>query len=417
MNNHNNCIIFIVHRASACLVVLQALLIVCLCSIEGAHGANVTCELRENENFQIEIDACYVIELITLERGERLSFTVKSNTVSNITAVLFVPPGQIQLNITFVPSELFVIFPQLKKLELRAKIDTLDANDFVNATHLQHLTLNNQLSVVPTRIFSLARNLTSITLSKNRITHVEDYAFDGLEQLEQLVLAKNQLKSLNRLAFVGLPKLNFLNLRDNDIETIEDGTFALPNLGELTLSKNRLKTLSDHIFDGATLLRNIAIDNNDLEQIGQSLNNLPNATRIVLYQNKIRDIDILALARLPELTTLWLRESGFSFGNRSLEQFESFSSNSTVTYLDISANNLYDKDDFKRLTIFKQLKTLMLDGNKYTELDFGNRTVRQYFPDMETFHMSQNKWNCEWLRPILTQLINDHIRPVSSDCA
>lgn len=396
---------------------LQAILVVCLCSIRSAHGANIPCELRENENFQIEIDACYVIELITLERGEPLNFTVKSNTVSNITAVLFVPPGVIQLNITFVPSELFVIFPRLKKLELRAKIDTLNATDFTNATHLQHLTLNNQISVVPTRIFSLARNLTSITLSKNRITRIEDHAFDGLDKLEQLVLGKNLLTSLNRLAFAGLPKLNFLNLRDNDIESIEDGTFALPNLGELTLSKNRLKTLSDRIFDGAPLLRNIAIDNNNLEQIGQSMTNLPNATRIVLYQNKISDIDIMALARLPELTTLWLRESGFSFGNRSLDQFETVSFDSKVTYLDISANNLNDKDDFKRLTIFKQLKTLMLDGNKYTEFDLGNRTVRQHFPDLETFHLSQNKWNCEWLRPLLTQLTNDHIRPVSSDCA
>lgn len=398
---------------------LQALLIVCLCSssiIKCAHGANINCELHENENFQIETDACYVFELVTLERGESLNVSVKTNTVSDITAVLFVPPGQIQLNITFVPSELFVIFPKLKKLELNAKIDTLDANDFVNASHLQHLLLNNQLSVVTTRIFSLARNLTSIELSKNRITRIEDYAFDGLTQLQQLYLNKNQLRSLSRLAFAGLPNLNFLNLRDNDIETIEDGTLALPNLGEITLAKNRLKTLSDHIFDGASLLRIITIDNNDLEQIGQSLNNLPNATRIVLFSNKIRDFDILALARLPELTSLWLRESGFSFGNASVEEFETFPYASKVNFLDISANNLYDKDDLKRLTIFKQLKSLTIDGNKYTELDMGNQTVRQRFPALESIHLSQNQWNCEWLRPLLTQLLNDHIRTVSSDC-
>lgn len=399
---------------------MQLLTIICLFGngIGGAQSVNIPCELRENENFQIEIDACYVIELIELESAdEQLEFTVKSNVVENITAVSFVPPGQIQLNITFVPTALFTIFPKLKKLELQARIEALNASDFTNATHLQHLTLNNQIEVLPTRIFALAQNLTSITLSKNRISRIEDYAFDGLEHLEQLMLGKNLLRSLNRLAFAGLPKLNFLNLRDNDIETIEDGTFALPNLGELTLSKNKLKTLSDHIFDGASLLRNIAIDNNELEQVGHSLHNLPKATRIVLFQNKIHDLDIIALARLPELTTLWLRESGFSFGNRSLDEYELESRSSKVSYLDISANNLYDKDDLKRLTIFKELKTIMLDGNKYTEWDLGDKTMREHFPDLETFHLSQNKWNCDWLRPVLTQLINDHIRPVSSDCA
>lgn len=389
---------------------MQTLLIICV-YIEQTHGANVTCELRENENFQIEIDACYVIELITLEQNEHLNFTVKSNSVNNITAVLFVPPGQLQLNITFVPNELFVIFPQLRKLELRAKVEQLVASDFVNAKNLQHLTINNQIEVVPSYVFANAKNLTSIILSKNRIHHIENNAFAGLDRLEQLGLGKNQLKDLNRTNFAGLPKLNYLNLRDNAIETIEDGTFALPSLGELILSKNKLRTLSDHIFDGAPVLRNIAIDNNALEHIGLSMYKLHNAARIVLYQNKIEDIDILEFSKLPELTTLWLRESGFNFSNRSIDQYQPHGSK--VTYLDISANNLSDNDDFKKLAIFKELKTLVLDGNQYKEINLGNRTIREQFPDLETIHLSQNKWNCEWLRRTLDELKNDHIRPVS----
>lgn len=382
--------------------------------ISAAHGANITCVLHENENFQIDINACNVVEVIALERGEPLNFLVSSNNTENITAVHFTPPGQIQLNITFLPRELFRIFPKLEMLELRAKVESLEMVDFLNARNLKQLTLNNQLSRLSTRVFSVATNLTNLVLSRNRISEIEDYAFEGLAKLEQLALAKNQLTRLTRLMFTGLPKLNFLNLRDNDIASIDDGTFELPSLDELILSKNKLKRLSDTLFQGAPTLRNIAIDNNDLEHIGSSLYGLRNAARIVLYQNKISDVDIVALSRLPELTTLWMRESGFTFANRSLADF--VASDSKITYLDISANHLSDPDDFQRLTIFRQLKTLVLDGNAYTELNLANRTMRQYFSDMDTIHLSQNKWNCDWLRPVITQLTADHIRAVSSDC-
>lgn len=354
-------------------------------------------------------------ELITLERNEPLNFTVTSTSIENITAVQFTPPNNVQLNITFVPTELFVIFPNLKKLELRAKIETVNANDFRNAQNLEQLTLNNQLQRIPARIFSLAKKLNNLVLSRNRIDTIEDFAFDGLDNLEQLGLAKNQLTSLKRYTFAGLTKLVNLNLRDNDISTIEDGAFSLPKLDELYLSKNRLKTLSDRIFDGTPLLRNINLDNNNLQQFGTSFYGLKNAARLVIYLNEIHDIDIIALANMPELTTLWMRESGFSFGNKSLDQFQF--NNTKVTFLDISANHLSDPNDFQRIAVFRQLKTLNLDGNDYVELNLLNRTMRQYFPDLENIHLSQNKWNCDWFRPVLEQLISDHIRPVSTECA
>lgn len=380
-----------------------------------SDGVDIKCEFRENENFQLEINACNIFELFTLERGEHLNINVGNNSLQNITSINFEPPGQLQLNLTFMPSELFVILPKLNKLELRAKIETITVVDFLNARNLEELTLNNQLTKLTTHVFSLARNLTSLLLSRNRISIIEDNAFDGLNKLEKLALAKNQLTRLNRLMFTGLSKLSFLNLRDNDISIIEDGTFELPNLEEIAMSKNKLKRLSDTLFQGTPLLRVINIDNNELEHIGDSMYGLKNLARIILYQNKIDDFDVIALSKLPELAVLWLRDSGFTFGNRSLNQFQA--SNSKVTYIDISANHLNESNDIQRLSIFKQLKTLILDGNEYTELNLMNRTLREYFPDIETIHLSQNKWNCDWLKPVIQQLIADHVRPVSTDCA
>lgn len=401
-------------RATQCLRWLQVAIIVSSVCINKANGANITCELCENENYQIEIDACYVTKPITLVQDEPLNFTVTSTITTNITSVLFTPNGPTtQSNITEIPKEIFRIFPRLRKLEIRGSIQRIITSDFVNARNLQHLTLNNQLECIPSRVFVHALNLTSITLSRNRIRTIENFAFDGLFLLEQLTLSKNQLTALNRSMFATLPKLNYLNLRDNDIAEIEDGTLALPNLSELILSKNRLKTLSDQIFNGAPLLR-LTIDNNALETIGQSMYSLVHVNRIIMYQNKIRDIDIIEFSKLPELSALWLRDSGFNFGNKSSDDYQP--GQSKVNYLDISANRLRDKDDFLKLQIFKQLKTLTIDDNEYVEFNTNNRSIHDIFPVLDTFHLSRNKWNCIWLKPIMEQARTDHIRTVLSEC-
>lgn len=376
-----------------------------------ANAANITCELCENENYQIEIDACYVTKAITLAKDEPLDFTVTSTSASNITSVLFTPVGQLQSNITEVPKEIFRIFPQLRKLDIRGNVERISSDDFVEARNLRFLTLNNQLECISSRVFMHAMNLSSLTLSRNRISRIEDNAFEGLVILEQLTLSKNQLKSLNRSTFAGLTKLIHLNLRDNDIDTIEDGTFELPNLSELILSKNQLKILSDQIFTGAPMLQRLTIDNNALESIGRSMYGLVHANRIIMYQNKIRDIDIIEFAKLPELSALWLRDSGFTFNtNRTLDDYQP--SESKLNYLDISYNHLADSNDLQRLKIFKELKTLTLDDNEYVNFHMDNRTVQEMFPALETLHLSRNKWNCTWLKPVVDQATKDHIRTV-----
>lgn len=380
-----------------------------------ATAANITCELCENENFQVEVDACYVTKVISLQKDEPLNFTVSgSMMLSNVTAVLFTPSGQLQSNITEIPKDVFRVFPQLRKLEIRGTIQHIDSDDFIDARNLRHLTLNNQLECLTSHTFAHAMNLSTLTLSRNRINRIEDFAFEGLQELGQLTLLKNQLTTLTRNTFVGLQKLNYLNLRDNNIETIEDGTFNLPQLSELILSKNRIRQFSDDIFVGAPLQR-LTIDNNALETIGKSMYRLFSVNRIIMYQNKIRDIDIIEFSKLPELTALWLRDSGFRFGNQSLVRYRPTASK--LNYLDISANHLSGAEDLQKLQLFPQLKTLTIDDNEYVSFDSCNRTIHEIFPELETFHLSRNRWNCTWLKPVLEQTRADSIRTViGSEC-
>lgn len=99
--------------------------------------------------------------------------------------------------------------------------------------------IGNQLTTLPSGILSGMENLTTIHLSKNKLTSESVAgAFKGLKSLMLLDLSENKLKKLP----AGVPaSLLMLYADNNDIESIPNGYLAkLPELQYLRISHNKL---------------------------------------------------------------------------------------------------------------------------------------------------------------------------------
>uniref|UniRef100_A0A8C8IVZ8 Slit homolog 1a (Drosophila) n=1 Tax=Oncorhynchus tshawytscha TaxID=74940 RepID=A0A8C8IVZ8_ONCTS len=91
---------------------------------------------------------------------------------------------------------------------------------------------------------------TSLNLSNNKITEIEDGAFEGAGSVNELHLSANQLDSVRSGMFKGLEGLHMLMLRNNKIRCIHNNSFTgLHNVRLLSLYDNQLTTITPGAFD------------------------------------------------------------------------------------------------------------------------------------------------------------------------
>ncbi|KAJ8264517.1 hypothetical protein GJAV_G00150220 [Gymnothorax javanicus] len=110
---------------------------------------------------------------------------------------------------------------------------------------------NNEISVLEsTGIFKSLSQLKKINLSNNKISEIEDGAFEGAGSVIELHLTANQLDSVRSGMFRGLEGLRMLMLRNNRISCIHNSSFTgLHNVRLLSLYDNQLTTITPGAFD------------------------------------------------------------------------------------------------------------------------------------------------------------------------
>uniref|UniRef100_A0A9J8AHW5 Slit homolog 1b (Drosophila) n=1 Tax=Cyprinus carpio carpio TaxID=630221 RepID=A0A9J8AHW5_CYPCA len=110
---------------------------------------------------------------------------------------------------------------------------------------------NNDLSILEaTGLFRSLTHLKKINLSNNKITEIEDGAFDGASSVVELHLTANHLVSVRGGMFRGMDGLRMLMLRNNRIRCIHNGSFSgLQNVRLLSLYDNQLTTIMPGAFD------------------------------------------------------------------------------------------------------------------------------------------------------------------------
>lgn len=120
------------------------------------------------------------------------------------------------------------------------------------AVNLKKLWLKeNSIKELKTDTFMETKTLEIIFLNKNRISKIEDGAFNGLSHLIELILDENLIVAMTPHTFDGLVKLEALSLWNNKIKEIEVGAFnSLRSLQKLYLNEN--SCVKEFVFSNVT---------------------------------------------------------------------------------------------------------------------------------------------------------------------
>uniref|UniRef100_A0A8C3U4D9 Slit homolog 2 protein n=1 Tax=Catharus ustulatus TaxID=91951 RepID=A0A8C3U4D9_CATUS len=110
---------------------------------------------------------------------------------------------------------------------------------------------NNEFSVLEaTGIFKKLPQLRKINLSNNKITDIEEGAFDGASGVNELLLTSNRLESVQHKMFKGLESLKTLMLRSNRVSCVGNDSFTgLSSVRLLSLYDNQITTVAPGSFD------------------------------------------------------------------------------------------------------------------------------------------------------------------------
>ncbi|XP_072177932.1 slit homolog 2 protein-like [Diadema setosum] len=113
---------------------------------------------------------------------------------------------------------------------------------FSNLPNLKILDLrDNRISVIEDEAFQGASSLVELKLTNNKLSKVTGRSFVGLKYLRTLMLRSNKLTCITNETFTGLRSVRLLSLYDNSISTIMPGSLdSMKELATLNLLGNPL---------------------------------------------------------------------------------------------------------------------------------------------------------------------------------
>lgn len=236
-----------------------------------------------------------------------------------------------------------------------------------------------ELENLQLKMFSEAKNLTYLDVSRNRLTEIPSPLFFNTEKLKHISFENNFIERIDYMAFVGAKNLQSLNFTNNKIHQLDSRTFSTPNLLVLDLSRNNLTHLEDHIFDSVTNLKHLN-----------------------LAFNPIGNLKIAIFAHLLALEDLNLKQT-----NITSIQLGTFSHQHNLVSLDLSDNHLKQFDFGHFLPILPELKSLYLNGNQMRDLEGFENAL---FPQLAVLDIKGNNFNCSYLQTFMKSVCWEKLR-------
>lgn len=230
-----------------------------------------------------------------------------------------------------------------------------------NQIIIKHCWLAN----LPNAIFLRFYNTTYLEITDSKLSKIQDYALNGLNNLQTLNLSKNNLTEIKSWTNVDLLQLHTIDGRRNHIATINSNSLkSYPNLLKLNLAVNNIVDIEDGAFKWTPLIKTINLGKNFLTHINDvTFNGLAKLQHLSLHHNKIIQIETFSFATNTHLKSLRLD------GNQ-LNVFDGIliDSLSRLIHLNLShnmLNHLNGKTFHKNI----ELKQLDLSYNYFINFD------------------------------------------------
>ncbi|XP_059415605.1 toll-like receptor 13 [Carassius carassius] len=319
------------------------------------------------------------------------------------------------------------VLPNLRILDLHLNsIQNLDCSDFANLTQLRHLYLHrNRIVTIKACVFKDLGNLEELILSSNRVLTVSGTFTHGPQNLQCLDLNNNKLGAIQNYYFKALNSLQTLRLADNQILNIYPYAFAgLINLTDLHLASNKITETSlrnHYVFAGTPNIRSLDVSCNYISYESQEELQSPpfihlSKLRVLKINSQRQNLNYIPSNFLKGLTNLQV----FYAGNINIENLhvDTFSYTPKLTYLDLSSNNLVNRDaltaklfqpisGLNKITLGKtHLKSLdfLVDANlsnltilraSMNELQLINQKIIQSLPQLKVLDLQNNSFTCD----------------------
>ncbi|MBN3277589.1 FMOD protein, partial [Polyodon spathula] len=184
-----------------------------------------------------------------------------------------------------------------------------------------------QIPFVPSR-------MKYVYLQNNRISSIQDGAFDNATGLVWIMLHRNQLTvdKIGKTVFSKLQNLDRLYLDHNNLTRVPT---PLPrSLSDLRLSNNKINKIQPNTFEELENLTSLLLNNNQIPDIGTALKGLKSLSLLDLSNNKLKNLPGNLPGRLHQL------------------------------YLEFNKINNIPDDYFRK---FPKLQYLRLSNNKLTD--------------------------------------------------
>lgn len=171
-----------------------------------------------------------------------------------------------------------------------------------NLQGIKRLTLSENLTIFPEKIFDLAESLEILDLSNNRLSDLPDLS--RLKKLKIAFFSNNNFKKVPN-AFKKCSELYMLGFKANQIELLDED--ILPStISWLILTDNKITTLPSTLGN-LTKLRKCALAGNQIASLPASMQKCRELELIRLSANALEEIPSWLL-KLPKLS--WLAFSG-----------------------------------------------------------------------------------------------------------
>lgn len=297
------------------------------------------------------------------------------------------------------PDEILKEYPinDTYTMQLNCPIEKISIEDFENASNLTYLRITStELKRIPERVFSDLKNLRELELQDCTITVLDDYAFTGMNEVFTIKLQNNQITTLKANLFLGLNKLLTLHFDHNYISIIEEGTFNLPKIFSIHAAHNNLAILPKQLFANAPNLETLILSHNKFIEFPEALFE-STVKELDLSYNQIVNFELTDLSKLTNLSRIDLSNNKINLTEIYYVK-QNYTSNSLITDINLSSNNITSSDILKHLSIFRYLEHINLRHNEIKCLnDFEN--IRKMFPILRRISLTGQEM-CEWLRSL-----------------